>query len=107
MHKVQKNIELLKLLSICKNRMLKAVISASDKELILCLCECILNCLNGNVALGDKEKLKLKRYKTELRSLIEKRSSIKKKKNILIQKGSGFLPILLPAIISAIASLLQ
>jgi hypothetical protein len=83
--------------------MLKAIIENADKELIYTLCECVLNCINGNVTLDESIKTKLNRHKLHLRSLLRKRnSSIKKKKKILIQKGSGFLPIILSTILSAL-----
>lgn len=105
MKKLHKNNELLKVLSKCEKRMLKAVLSSSDKDLILTVCECILNCLNGNIKLGPKDREKLKKYKRTLRTLAQKRQSIKSRKKLLIQQGSGFLPIILPTVISTIASL--
>jgi hypothetical protein len=106
MNIVEKNKDLLTLLSKCKKRMLKAVINASDRELVLTVCECILNCLNGNISLSEKDKQKLKKHKKILRTLIQKGNSIKLRKKLLIQQGSGFLPIILPTVISSIASLL-
>lgn len=105
MKNVKKNLELLKVLSKCKKGMLKAVINTSDRDLILTVCECILNCLNGNIKLSPKNRDKLKKYKRTLRTLIQKRKSIKYRKKLLIQQGSGFLPIILPSVISALASL--
>jgi hypothetical protein len=79
----------------------KSLILGANKELIDTLCECILNCLNGNVQLSDDDKNKLYKYRNYLRQLLRKRDlSLKKKKGILVQKGSGFLPIILSAVLS-------
>lgn len=84
--------------------MTKLLIQHSNKELIQCLCECILNILNGNVQINDSAKEKLLKFKKILRHLLKK-DLFKHKKKILIQHGSSILPILLPTIISTIASL--
>jgi ABC-type dipeptide/oligopeptide/nickel transport system ATPase subunit len=107
MKRVQNNLELLKLLCKCKKKMLKAIIQTSDKELVYCICECILNIVNGNVKVGDEEIKKLKKYKNVLRELLSKYKPMKSKKKILIQHGSGFLPILIPTIFQALATLLN
>ncbi len=79
----------------------KSMINSANKELINTICECILNCLNGNVTLKDSEKLQLSKYKYYLRQLLQKKTvSIKKKKQVLKQKGAGFLPIILSAVLS-------
>ena len=59
-----------------------------------CLCECALNVLNGNIPLKPADKKKLKKYKQNLRSLVNRKFSVQKKKKTLNQKG-GFLGALL------------
>ena len=105
-NRIEKNLEYLKILSKCNNKMRKSIIDNADKELISTICECILNCMNGNINLNEETKLKLKRHKNSLRNLlIKKKISVKKKKNILKQKGGAFLPVLLSTVISGLASL--
>jgi hypothetical protein len=87
--------------------MLKAIIHNSDKELISCICECILNIINGNVKVGDEELKKLRKYRYALSELLSKYNPMKNIKKILIQHGSGILPILIPTIIQALASFLN
>jgi hypothetical protein len=106
MKKVKRNFDYLRVLGNCKKKMLKAIITSSDKELISCICECILNCLNGNIKLKDKEIVGLRPFKRIFRELLIKKKPLKRKKKILIQHGSGFLPILIPAIIQALSSIL-
>ena len=76
--------------------MIKAIIGAADDNLICCLCECAQNILNGNVPLNKVHLRKLKRYKTDVRKLVQRRTGKHQKKKIL-QKG-GFLPALLAPI---------
>lgn len=64
------------------------------------------NILLGNIPLNRKEKMRLHRYKAELRSLNKKRMSLNLRKKI-IQKGKGFLPTLLFPAISILSSLIR
>ena len=105
MENFEKNLEKIKVLAKCKNKKLRnLLIKNSDKEVICTLCEIIDNILHGNIPLNEKTKNKLKKYKNILRKFIKK-SSLNTKKKILIQKG-GFLQILIPSVISAVASII-
>ena len=50
---------------------------------------------------------KLRRKSKELRKLIAKKTSLRKKQDMLSQRGGGLLTILLPALISAITTSLR
>jgi len=101
MERIEKHLNHLCILKHCKKPMHKSIIQGADKELINTICECILNCLNGNVKLNEKEVNTLAKHKKYLRQLMSKdNKSIKKKKQILVQKGTGFLPIILSAVLS-------
>lgn len=85
----------------CNKKIHKSLVHSADAELIKTICECVLNCLNGNVKLSDSDKHKLMKHKNCLRKLLSnKANSIEQKKKIIIQKGSGFLPIILSAVLS-------
>ena len=51
--------------------------------------------------------IKLDRYKQTLRKLSDKSNSIHQRRNILNQKGSGILPILIPIITGLLFSILN
>ena len=104
MEKLEKNIHILKLLSSCNKKLKKSLITKGDKSLILTLTECILNTLNGNIEISQKDREKLLKHKYTLRKTL-KVKSIKGKK-VLLQKG-GFLQYILPAAITVIISLLE
>jgi hypothetical protein len=61
--------------------------------------------LKGNVPLTTKEKSRLKKHKNKLRTLVKKKVSLSKKKDI-IQSGGGFLGALLMPVASLLGSLL-
>ena len=95
----------LKFLSVCDHKTCKQLVCKADKELINCICECALNILKGSVPLKPQDKKKLIKRKRDLRALTSKSTNIADKKRI-IQKGNGFLPMLLGPIIATLGSLL-
>ena len=106
MKRVVENLDFLKILSKCKKNMRKGIIMNADKELIYTLCECVLNLLNGNINISESEHNQLKPYKHLFRKLLNTNQNLKSKKKLIIQKG-GFLEILLPAVISGLASIIS
>lgn len=98
-------LELLKLISKTKNP--KTLLKKCSKQEIKTLCECVLNVITGNVPLTKTQKNRLAPHKNCLRKLSNKKTPLYKKKSLLIQKGEGFLSILLPAAISVISSLIH
>lgn len=98
-------LDLLKIISKPHSRYRKAILMNADRDLVHVLCEIIQNVLVGNVKISQEDKEKLRRFKTTLHSIIKK-SSLKQKKKILIQKG-GFLQFLIPAVITGISSIIS
>lgn len=92
----------LKVMSKASPTMCKAMIKAGDMGLVKCLCECALNILKGNVAVGSTQKSKLARHKKDLRRLANKSVSLVKKKRTL-QKG-GFIGAIISALAPAVLS---
>ena len=99
---VKKHLPLLQFLAKGKPKIRKAIIDESGPEVIKVLCECAKNTLNGNIKLSPTQFKKLKRYKAPLRHLADKKTGVRKKKQIL-QKG-GLLGALLGAVIPTLAS---
>ena len=75
-----------------------------NKEFVDCVSECAKNVLRGNVPLTTNQKAKLRRNQKNLRSLAIKRTSLKKRRQIL-QKGD-FLAALLPPVLSLLGGAL-
>lgn len=98
-------LELLKLISKSKNP--KPILRKCSNSVIKTLCECAVNVIRGNVSLTKKKKNRLSSYKQSLRKLSDKSIPLYKKRQLLVQRGDGFLSILLPAAISVISSLIH
>lgn len=79
-----------------------AILKTADKNLIKCLCGCALNLVKGNVPVTPILRRKLGKYKKSIRALAHRRGSWKAKKKVLLQRGGGFVPLLLGPILSAV-----
>lgn len=100
-YRVKTHEEFLRALHFLKPKYRKVLLKACNKEEINCICECIFNVLKGKIPLPKKQKNKLDKYKNILRKLISKGTD-KVRKNIIIQKGGAFLPIILSSVLSAL-----
>jgi hypothetical protein len=70
------NYHILQLLKSACPKLGKGIHSNCDKGLLNDIRECILNVLKGNTKLSDCSKRKLKKYKTRLRPLVQKRNPL-------------------------------
>jgi len=96
-------LEQLKLLQ--KSKLKRHLLQKCPNSVIKAVCECALNVLKGNVPISKRQKDKLSSYKRTLRRLGDKKVPLFKKRRILIQKGEGFLSLILPAAVSLLGSL--
>ena len=103
-HSVKKHGDFLKVLAKCNTKQRKALLQHISLELLKCLCECCLNVLKGNVSLSASQKRQLGRHRRVLRSMADRKTPNKRKRQLLLQKG-GFLPALLGPILSTLAGL--
>lgn len=103
---MRNNIDFLRVLKRCNTKQRRALLQAADNKLLKAICECVLNVLRGTVKLNPSQKGKLRRHKETLRQLADKRVPLNKKKNVLVQKGDGFLGLLLAPVLQQLASLL-
>ena len=95
--------DLLTVLSHCKPKIRKAILRNCENDLIHIIRDCVYNVVKGNVPGLTQEKVnKLARHKTSLVTLTKK-VPVREKRKILIQKGGGFLPPLLPLVAPLIA----
>lgn len=101
--------QLLQSIANSKPKYQKICINIGDKNLIKAICDICSNILAKNIEISEIDRLKLKSYKKTIRELAQdskiSNHSIDKKKLIINQKG-GFLNILIPAVVSGIASLI-
>lgn len=103
----KKDLEQLRVISMAPAKLQKQLLKKIDSRCIKTICECTLNTLKGNIRLSKKQKKSLSKHKNTLRTLAFKKLSLKKKRNLLVQKGGGFLSLLLPSAISLISGLIH
>lgn len=102
---VERVLPLLKIIKVVPSKTRSNILRNSDDELIRAIAEICLNFCAGNIQCDKKSYKKLKKYKNCIHRLAEvkkKQKNYKKERILLSQKGSGFLPILLPTVLSAL-----
>lgn len=108
-NRVSKNLkkhgQILCLLAKAKPKVIKSLIAGADNDLIKTISTCSLDLLNGEYALSSLEKKRLKKYKNSIRQLTDKKSSLKKKRALLMKGGSmvsALLGVVAPLLIKSI-----
>ena len=96
--RIKRNIDTLRVLKKASPKLRKAIISNSDTDLVLALCEIIINVLSGTVKLQSKEKRSLSRHRTVIRKLADKSVPAREKKKLLVQRGGFLTTLLVPAL---------
>lgn len=104
--RLRRNFNYLKYLRKAKKQERCSLLKTAHRDLIVCICDCAANVLQGRVRISSKHKKALQRHKATLRTLAEKRKGIKTKRQLLIQRG-GFLPALLAPILTVAGGLLS
>ena len=104
MSRLKRNISIIKALNNLSQKQYKAVIQNSDKDLLFCLSNIIHNVNTGTVRVSPAVLKKLRRYRKEIYELCNKKITIKRRKNILVQKGGFLFSVLLPSIIGSLVS---
>lgn len=87
------------LLSKANKNKKRKIIRDSKTCLIKAISEISKNCIHGNVNMSECLRRKLKKYRELITILSGKKYSLEKKRNIIIQKGTGFLSLLIPVAI--------
>jgi len=94
---MRKFLPLLRRISKLGNKEKSQYAKRCNKEFLDCVSECAKNILSGNVQLTTKQKTALRRNRQNLRQLSIKKTSLKKKRQI-IQKGGLLGAILAPVL---------
>ncbi|GFX39399.1 hypothetical protein TNCV_2667611 [Trichonephila clavipes] len=77
-----------------------AIIRTADRFQIKCLSEVCYNLLSGSLKTNIK---KLRKYKAAIRKIANKKVPLEKKRKELIIQTGVFLPIIIPAVLTALA----
>ncbi|DAC80299.1 TPA_asm: gasderminX [Terrapene box turtle adintovirus] len=102
---VKRNLGLLKLLSKSSPQQRRAILCSASDDLVAAISEIALNTLKGNVPLTQNQVRVLKKKRTLIKTLCNKRVSLKRKKHLVKQSG-GFIGPLLSFAIPLITGLL-
>jgi site-specific DNA-adenine methylase len=108
MKRINSNYHKLQVLRKANPKLRKAIISNCNKELLNAISEIALNVLQVNIELPATSRQKLRKHKTALRALADRRKLLRRsavKRRVLNQRG-GFILQLLGAVLPTIASLL-
>ena len=81
---------------------LEALLNSASAEQILCLCHCI-----ENFAYTKETKDKRRPFKQDLADLANRSRSFRTKREILVQRGNGFLGLVLGSLLEGLAELVQ
>lgn len=97
---MQKNHNWLKALHCCGKSEQKQLLRVAKPEAINAICDCVQNILRGNVDVTKKQLIQLKRKKSILRELVNRKNKVPQRKKILVQHGGGFLNSVLGPVLS-------
>ena len=96
----------IKFLSICRHPAITSqIIKYSPDSVIKLICNAALNAAQGDVSLTRKQKRLLSKYRAFLATLIRKGEPVQKKRKLLLQKGGGIIGLVIPAILSAVLTI--
>ena len=103
---VKNNRGFLQLLAHCPSHQCEFLLGTATPQQVHALVQVLYNVLKGYIPFPEENRQKLQPYKDVLISLAEPNVPYKKKKQILVQEGGGFIQDLLPPVISSLGFLL-
>lgn len=73
----------------------RVLLKNKDKDWIHIISELCLNIQKKNIPLSKTQIKKLKKYSKAVKNFSNKKTGINKRRKYLIQKGAGFIPLLI------------
>ena len=104
--RLRRHASFLRLLRKVPSKEIVCIIQCINNDTLRTLQDCHLNVLKGTVKLTPKEKKKLLPHKKTIKEIVSKKTSLKKKREIIVQKGGQFLGMLLAPILRQLTQLL-
>ena len=98
---METHLPVLRKLCRCNKKVQKQILAQGGKPLQLCLRECALNVIRGNVPLSKHQFHKLRKFQKNLHELSRKNTS--QKRRLKIEQRGGFLASLLLPIVGSLA----
>ena len=100
--RLKKHVHLLHAVKEASPKLQKAILCTSDDDFIKCLSECCHNICKGNIKLSEKEESELKKHCAAVRQLASRSVSLKRKRQVLQQKGSGLITAVVAPILASL-----
>ena len=104
--RIKRNSDFLKALRKCTPAQPKAILETTHDDLLETLRECCMNVYLKTIKVSPRVLKRLAPFKEELRFLADNRNPLNQRKEVLLQKGEGFLPLILAPIVEQLAGLL-
>jgi hypothetical protein len=101
------NLHCLHVLLNAKPKLRKIILQHISPQVIKLIAECCHNFINQNLSVTPPVIKRLYRDRKSVRTLANRKPSLRLKRKILVQKGGGIIQLLLPAAITLISSLLK
>lgn len=98
-----RHVHLLHVLSNATPQQRKAILRSASIDQIKSICEICKNLLSGNIRSVNPKKLIS--YKKIIRKLADKKIPISSKRKLITNQTGGFLPLILPAVISLLSGI--
>lgn len=105
MNRVKRHVHLLHVLAAASPAQRKAILKSASDEQIKTLCEICQNLLSGNLPSNNIKKLCS--YKRVIRLLANRSIPIYRKRKLIVtnRQVGGFLPLVLPAVLSLLGGI--
>lgn len=102
--RLERNVPFLEVIARGTPKQKQGILEGASNDLCRCLAEICHNVLKGCLNLTNREAAKLKKHKTKIRFLGDRKVSLTKKKKLVQQQG-GFLSLLAAPLLSIIGDL--
>ncbi len=104
--RIRRNSDFLRVLQKCTPTQRKAILKVTHNDLLEALTECCLNVYLKTIKVNPRVLKWLVPFREKLRFVADKRNPLDKRRKLLLQKGEGFLSLILTPIVEQLASLL-
>ena len=104
--RLRRNSDFLKVLRKCTPAQRKAILEVAHDDLLEALTECCMNVYLKTIKVNPSVLKRLTQLKEDLRFVADNRNPLNQRREVLLQKGEGFLSLILTPIVEQLASLL-
>ena len=99
---VQKHAAHLYVITQCNKKQRDAMIKTASPSLMKAIYECCCNSLYNRIPHTDRQKRVLKKHKKFIKALVDKKTGQNRKRQVLVQRGGSFLPLILKPVLNGL-----